>query len=352
MAVQEKKIFVDGSTGGRRGIVKLGQDNHTLFITRNRGIISVHSMNLRRWKFLAVRANRRGMTELSTRLAAYRRGLTTRHRGIGRPLTRRGVILGGLGTTGVLSEDESLLVGWFGCGGRRRSDRRGFTAPGAGGGMLLPTIEKGKALVGRLGIVVSPITELILEISTKVTEALAIATTEHESTQVFITNLHDSHITFSRSRLGSVLDFTFSSEKLESGGDESGNNTDRTHPTISFNGFDVGNELLVVGIVVHSIALVMHVEALVGCHRSHHALCFRVVRAAEALDETEKLDWILTLADGGKSVRGLQLVLEAGAALVVNDHVGLVKPVVVIILALGGSSKGIFPNVDLQVIDR
>ncbi len=218
--------------------------------------------------------------------------------------------------------------------------------------MLLPTIEKGKALVGRLGIVVSPIAELILEISTEVTEALAIASAEHESTQVFITNLHYSHITFSSSRLGNILDFSFSSEKLESRGDEGGNDSDRTHATICFNGFDVGNELLVVGIVVHSIALVVHVEALVGSHRSHHALCFRVIRAAEALDEAKKLDRVLTLADGGKRVRRFKLVLEAGAALVVNDHIGLVEPIVVIILALGGSSKGIFPNVDLQFIDR
>jgi hypothetical protein len=65
------------------------------------------------------------------------------------------------------------------------------------------------------------------------------------------------------------------------------------------------------------------------------------------LDEAKKLDRVLTLADGGKRVRRFKLVLEAGAALVVNDHIGLVEPVVVIILALGGSSKGIFPNVDL-----
>ena len=78
LAVKEKKIFVDGSTGGRRGIGKLGQDNHTLFITCVRGIISVHSVNLRRRRLLAVRAYSRGMTELATGLASDRRGLTAR----------------------------------------------------------------------------------------------------------------------------------------------------------------------------------------------------------------------------------------------------------------------------------
>jgi len=166
--------------------------------------------------------------------------------------------------------------------------------------MLLPTVEKGKALVRRLGIVVSPIAKLILEISAEVTEALAIAPAEHESSQVFFTNLHYSHITFSRSRFSSILDFSFSSEKLDSCSDECGNDSDRPHATICFNGFDVGNELLVVGVVVHPIALVVHVEALVGRHCGHHALCFRVIRAAEALDEAKELDRVLILPDGGK----------------------------------------------------
>ncbi len=66
LAVEEEEVFVDGCTGGRRGIGQLGQDDHTLFITRVRGIISVHSMNLRRRRLLAFRAHSRGMTELAT----------------------------------------------------------------------------------------------------------------------------------------------------------------------------------------------------------------------------------------------------------------------------------------------
>ena len=77
LAVNEEKIFVDSCTGGMRCIGKLGQDDHTLFITCFRSIISVHSMNLLWWRLLADRAHRRGMTKLATGLASNRCGLTS-----------------------------------------------------------------------------------------------------------------------------------------------------------------------------------------------------------------------------------------------------------------------------------
>ena len=64
----------------------------------------------------------------------------------------------------------------------------------------------------------------------------------------------------------------------------------------------------------------------------------------------EQLDRVLSLADGEKKVRGLKFILETGAALVVDDDVGFVKPIVVIILALGGLGESILPLEDLQLI--
>ena len=60
--------------------------------------------------------------------------------------------------------------------------------------------------------------------------------------------------------------------------------SDRTHATIGFDGFDMCNEFTMIRTVVHPITLEKGKKFLVRCNRSHDALSFGVIRAAEALD--------------------------------------------------------------------
>ena len=57
LAFEKKKILVDRGTGSGGGIINLCKDDYVFFIAGIGSIISVHSVNLHRGRFLASRAN-------------------------------------------------------------------------------------------------------------------------------------------------------------------------------------------------------------------------------------------------------------------------------------------------------
>ena len=62
--------------------------------------------------------------------------------------------------------------------------------------------------------------------------------------------------------------------------EECGNDPHRTGTPVSFNCLNERQEFLMVGMVIHTILLVVREKALVGCHRGHHALNLGIVKAA------------------------------------------------------------------------
>ncbi len=120
-----------------------------------------------------------------------------------------------------------------------------------------PSIQKRKALINRLGVVILSKTKLVLEVHLKGTKLVSVGATYHEGANVFIVDGFDSLCLFGIGKILGIADDSIPLHVRQHCIKKGKDSSNSTTATICFDGLDVGKEIAVVGMVVDSVFLVV-----------------------------------------------------------------------------------------------